>query len=59
MNKFELKEKLIEISNEIENMTRELMSQQMDEEAGEIRSEVYTYLCDMYEYLSNKIYGIY
>ena len=60
MDKFELKEKLINITDQLDKMVGDLMSNGCkDVETGEIRSEVYTQLLKTNEFLKSKIYNIY
>lgn len=60
MDKFELKSKLIQIADELNKLTGELMNDGCaDEETGEIRSEVYTKLHKTHDYLKSQIYNIY
>ena len=59
MDKFELKDKLIEIADTLDKLTGELMSKSTTEEVGEIRSEVFSRLMKTHDMLKSKIYNIY
>lgn len=59
MDKFELKDKLIEIADTLDKLTGELMSKSTTEEVGEIRSEVFSQLMKTHNMLKSKIYNIY
>lgn len=60
MDKFELKEKLIEISDTLDRLTGELFSKgASDEEVANIRSTVFSTLLTSNEIIKSKIYEIY
>ena len=59
MDKFELKDKLIEIADTLDKLTGELMSKSTTEEVGEIGSEVFSQLMKTHDMLKSKIYNIY
>lgn len=59
MNKFELKEKLIKLAENIEADTRDMMTPATDKETGEIRATVYSAMAKAREIICNEIYGIY
>ena len=59
MDKFELKDKLIEIADTLNKLTGELMSESTTEEVGEIRSEVFFQLMKTHDMLKSQIYNIY
>lgn len=59
MNKFELKEKLIKLAENIEADTRDMMTPATDKETGEIRATVYSAMAKAHEIIRDQIYGIY
>lgn len=60
MDKFELKEKLIEINDTIDKLVGELFAKGVaDEELAEIRSKVYSALQKGSDVLKECIYNIY
>ena len=59
MNKFELKEILIEISDELNKLHSKLMSKSTDEETGMLRAEVIRQFVNLEDTIKEKIYNIY
>lgn len=60
MDKFELKEKLIDLVETLEQLTGSLMSTgAADEETARIRSKVFSELAKVSEMLHEDIYNIY
>ena len=58
-NKFELKEKLIEVFEELNRLGDMLMENGTDEEAGEIRARVMNSLGNTARLVKDEIYDIY
>ena len=59
MDKFELKEMLIEMSNKLDEMYSKLISKSTDEETGKIRVKVLRQLNRLEETIKEEIYNIY
>ena len=59
MDKFELKEMLIEMSNKLDEMYSKLISKSTDNEPGEIRAKVLRQLDRLEETIKEEIYNIY
>ena len=58
-NKFELKEKLVEVYEELNRLGDMLMENGTDEEAGEIRARVMNSLGNVARLVKDEIYDIY
>lgn len=59
MNKYDLKEKLVHLHEEIDEKLRDIMYSECDEETGEIRDRVYIRLSNELYKLEEEIYNIY
>ena len=59
MDKFELKEMLVEMSNKLDEMYSKLISKSTDNETGEIRAKILRRLDRLEETIKEEIYNIY
>ena len=59
MDKFELKEMLVEMSDKLDEMYSKLISKSTDNETGEIRAKVLRQLDRLEETIKEEIYNIY
>ena len=59
MDKFELKEMLVEMSDKLDEMYSKLISKSTDNETGEIRAKILRQLDSLEETIKEEIYNIY